>query len=102
MILAYSPSLLLSLAVLPAYHLRVFDTAFWRTQSKAHLFYVAAIHLFGANSRSLVERMLAKHFHVAISWTKSLVSNLFYVLDGEVQPIEKRNISGEFRRSGAL
>ena len=65
------------MAVLPAYHLRVFDTECLRTVSKAHLAYVAAIHLFGAKSRSLVERMLARHFHVAISWTKSLVSNLF-------------------------
>jgi hypothetical protein len=42
-----------------------------------YLFYVAAIHLVGANSRSLVERVLARHFHVAISSTKPLVSNLF-------------------------
>ena len=32
---------------------------------------------FFLSSRSLVERMLARHFRVIISWTKSLVSNLF-------------------------
>ena len=65
------------MAVLPAYHLRVFDTDCLRTVSKAHLVYVAVVHLSGANSQSLVERMLARHFHVIISWTKSLVCNLF-------------------------
>ena len=77
MILAYLPSLLLSLVVLPAYHLRVFDTECLRTVSKAHLVYVTAIHLFVASSSVASGKDVARHFHVAISSTKSLVSNLF-------------------------
>ena len=71
------------MAVLPAYHLRVFDTDCLRTVSKAHLVYVAAIYVFVASSSVASGRDVARHFHVAISWTKSLVSNLFLRLGWE-------------------
>ena len=90
------------MAVLPAYHLRMFDTECLRTVSKANLVYVAAIHVFVASSSVASGKDVARHFRMIISWTKSLVPIFFGVLGGEVPPIEKRNISGEFRRSGAL
>ena len=66
------------MAVLPAYHLRVFDTDCLRTVSKAHLVYAAAIYLFVASSSVASGKDVARHFRVIIiSWTKSLVSNLF-------------------------
>ena len=77
MILAYLPSLLLSLVALYDATLECKMPHDLRTEYKAHLFYVVVMRLFIANSRSLAERMLARHFHVAISWTKSLVSNIF-------------------------
>ena len=71
------------MAVLSAYHLRVFDTECLRTVSKAHLVYVAAIHLFVANFSVASGKDVARHFRVIISWTKSLVSNLFLRLGEE-------------------
>jgi hypothetical protein len=65
------------MAVLSAYHLKVFDTECLRSVSKAHLVYVAAIHLFVAGSLVASGKDVARHFRVIISWTKSLVSNLF-------------------------
>ena len=65
------------MAVLPAYHLRMFDTECLRTVSKAHLVYVAVVHLFVAGSAVASGKDVARHFRVIISWTKSLVSNLF-------------------------
>ena len=71
------------MAVLPAYHLRVFDTDCLRTVSKAHLVYAAAIYLFVASSSVASGKDVARHFRVIISWTKSLVSNLFLRLGWE-------------------
>ena len=71
------------MAVLPAYHLRVFDTDCLRTVSKAHLVYVPAIYLFVASSSVASGKDVARHFRVIISWTKSLVSNLFLRLGWE-------------------
>ena len=65
------------MAALPACHIRVFDTECLRTVSKAHLAYVAAIHLFVASSSVASGKDVARHFRVIISGTKSLVSNLF-------------------------
>ena len=70
MILAYSPSLLLSLVALYDTTLECKMPHDLRTVSNAHLFCVAVMRLFVANSRSLVERMLARHFHVIISSQK--------------------------------
>ena len=82
------------MAVLPAYHLRVFDTDCLRTVSKAHLVYVDAIYLFVASSSVASGKDVARHFRVIISWTKSLVSNLFLRLGwaGATYHLSRREI----------
>ena len=80
------------MAVLPAYHLRVFDTKCLRTVYKAHLVYVAAIYLFVESSSVASGKDVARHFRVIISSTKSLVSNLFVRL-GFGWRVERRHLS---------